>query len=58
MLFPICVYLELEQHTIYPWSNILIKKSSDEGHGGHFASSLDWSKSLHSFALTISDESV
>jgi len=39
-------------------THILIKNPSNEGRGSHFASSLDWSKSLHSFTLATSDESV
>ena len=44
--------------TFHTWTTIHLKKSSKEGRGSHFASSLDWSKSLHSFAITTSNESV
>ena len=39
-------------------STTVLFDSSDEGRDSHFASSLDWSKSLDSFSLTTSDESV
>ena len=38
-------------------THILIKNSSDEGRSSHFALFLDWSKSLHGFALATIDES-
>jgi len=54
-VYAVLQYAVWKQHTIHPNSNT---SSSDEGHGSHFALSLEWSKSLHSFALTTNDRSV
>jgi len=59
-LFPVQGTHILETAYCLPVVNILIKNSSDEGHGSHFVSFLDWSKSLHGLAfarIATSDES-